>query len=82
MVLTRRLRQGHHYQIACKKYFDLTHPGNSNQETGISHPNSYFRDSVTYWKEKNGVKEEPAAAPKEDAAPPSAGGSRSALLAN
>lgn len=53
-----KLLDGFHYQIACKKFFDLTHPGNKVEETGIIHPNSYFVESISYWKEKNGNKEE------------------------
>lgn len=70
-----KLVEGHHYQIACKKYFDLTHPNNKWEETGTVHPNSYFNESVSYWKEKVGDKED---SKKESGSTPTG---RSSLLA-
>lgn len=37
------------YQVACKKYFDVKHPGNTNQDLVIKHPNSYFDKSMKHW---------------------------------
>jgi DNA primase large subunit len=35
-----KLVEGMHFQIACKKYFDLTHPSNKWDDTGVTHPNT------------------------------------------
>jgi DNA primase large subunit len=49
------LVQAKHYQIACKRYFELTHPEDENAPTRnedliIHHPNQYFETSEAYWK--------------------------------
>jgi hypothetical protein len=66
-----KLVEGHHYQIACKKYFDLTHPNNKWEDSGTMHPNTYFRESNKYWDERNPkdekVKEEKDKGAKEGA---------------
>eukprot|EP01114_Cavostelium_apophysatum_P022533 TRINITY_DN8183_c0_g1_i1.p1 TRINITY_DN8183_c0_g1~~TRINITY_DN8183_c0_g1_i1.p1 ORF type:complete len:483 (+),score=120.49 TRINITY_DN8183_c0_g1_i1:63-1511(+) len=31
-----------HYQIACRKYFEYTHPNNTTEILNITHPNQYF----------------------------------------
>lgn len=46
------LVQGQHYQIACKKYFQLTHPRAWEEINPINHPNQYFTDSLAYHKER------------------------------
>ena len=38
-------------QMACKKYFDATHPG-AKKDIIIKHPNQYFKFSYNYYKEK------------------------------
>ena len=54
-----KLVEGYHYQIACKKFFDFTHPNNKWEDSGTMHPNTYFKESSKYWDERNGkVKEE------------------------
>lgn len=53
-----KLLEGHHYQIACKKYFDITHPDNKWEDSGTMHPSTYFHQSNLYWKEKNPEKEQ------------------------
>eukprot|EP00457_Paulinella_chromatophora_P006721 gb/GEZN01006740.1/.p1 GENE.gb/GEZN01006740.1/~~gb/GEZN01006740.1/.p1 ORF type:complete len:464 (+),score=69.94 gb/GEZN01006740.1/:67-1458(+) len=45
-----QLVQGQHYQLACRKYFEVTHPG-SHEDVG-NHPNQYFDASLKYWQEK------------------------------
>ena len=54
-------KQGH-YQVACQKHFDITHP-NHQQMDGLennfnvaNHPNQWYQVSVNYHKIKNGVK--------------------------
>ncbi|ORX53214.1 DNA primase large subunit Spp2 [Hesseltinella vesiculosa] len=39
------LIQGSHYQLACTKYFEFTHPGHDRIDT-IQHPNAYYELSV------------------------------------
>jgi len=36
-----------HYQMGCKKYFELTHPG-CKKDFLINHPNQYFKYSTQY----------------------------------
>ena len=43
---------GQHYQIACRRHFELLHPDYSNQIV-VSHPNQYYDESRKYYKEKN-----------------------------
>ncbi|GMF47648.1 unnamed protein product [Phytophthora fragariaefolia] len=45
------LAENHHYQIACKKYFEATHPG-SDPDVLINHPNGYFEESRKYYVAK------------------------------
>ncbi|ETK83199.1 hypothetical protein, variant [Phytophthora nicotianae CJ01A1] len=45
------LAENHHYQIACKKYFEATHPG-SDPDVLINHPNGYFEESRKYYAAK------------------------------
>lgn len=40
------LAQAKHYQIACKKHFEATHPG--SDDVMINHPNGYFEESRKY----------------------------------
>lgn len=49
------LVQAKHYQIACKRHFELTHPEDESAPTRVDdliihHPNQYFETSETYWK--------------------------------
>ncbi|PRP88219.1 hypothetical protein PROFUN_04042 [Planoprotostelium fungivorum] len=46
-VLT--LVKDHHYQIACRKHFEWTHPNNNFQELSIQHPNQYFEHSEKFF---------------------------------
>jgi len=60
------LVKNHHYQVACKRYFAFMHNGQEGERAG-THPNSYFSESMEYYKEKEGkdkdvVKAEPKAA--------------------
>ena len=44
--------KGHHYQVACGKYFEAKHKGSTLTETevgGISHPNQYFEESAKFY---------------------------------
>ncbi|KAG7394429.1 DNA primase large subunit [Phytophthora boehmeriae] len=45
------LAENHHYQIACKKYFEATHPG--SDDVLINHPNGYFEESRKYYAAKD-----------------------------
>lgn len=60
-----------HYQIACGKYFEITH--NASIDSGVNHPNKYFEESQKliagkHFKSENGESLKPAskAKPKED----------------
>ncbi len=55
------LVQGRHYQIACKKYFDATHPG-CDPDVMITHPNGYFDESRKYYAAKSASVDVPATA--------------------
>ena len=57
--------KGHHYQVACGKYFEAKHKGTTLIETelgGIEHPNQYFEQSVKF----HTAKDEATAATKPD----------------
>lgn len=41
-----------HYQIACKKHFEVTHAGHDG-DVMINHPNAYFDESRKYYAAKN-----------------------------
>ena len=49
-----------HFQIACLKHFEITHPGHQNMDLGsgssgfMEHPNQWFKASVQYHKIKSG----------------------------
>ncbi|XP_067006911.2 DNA primase large subunit isoform X2 [Anabrus simplex] len=43
-----------HYQLACGKYFELTH--GVSLDSGINHPNQYFQESQKVLAAKHGVK--------------------------
>ena len=45
------LVKGHHYQVACKRYFSFMHEGTEGDRVG-THPNSYFSESIEFYKEK------------------------------
>ena len=43
--------RGHHYQVACGKYFEAKHKGTALIESelgGITHPNQYFEESMKF----------------------------------
>ena len=45
--------RGHHYQVACGKYFEAKHKGTTLIERelgGIEHPNQYFEESMKFYK--------------------------------
>lgn len=44
------LVKGQHYQVACSKYFEITHKLNDGANIGINHPNQYFDESVKILK--------------------------------
>eukprot|EP00794_Sanderia_malayensis_P004885 gene4885-5525_t len=44
------LVKGSHYQIACAKYFELTHKVQDGSNISINHPNHYFDESVKLLK--------------------------------
>ena len=50
-----KLSKAQHFQLACSKHFDVTHPDASNlinlHDVG-NHPNAYFAASMAYYKEK------------------------------
>jgi len=47
-------KQDGHYQLACQKHFDVTHPGHSTMNIGdgayANHPNQFFNASIAYRK--------------------------------
>ncbi|CAO3624735.1 unnamed protein product [Cunninghamella echinulata] len=45
------LVQGQHYQLACTKYFEITHPQHEKIDP-IEHPNAYYELSIEAEKEK------------------------------
>ena len=47
-----QMLKGNHYQLACRKYFDLTHPNHNQQDLVVIHPNTYFFASADHYKEK------------------------------
>mmetsp|Transcript_21060 Transcript_21060/g.46787 ORF Transcript_21060/g.46787 Transcript_21060/m.46787 type:complete len:289 (-) Transcript_21060:58-924(-) len=53
------LAKNSHYQLACQKHFDVTHPGHlgMNIQSGMeaNHPNQWMSTSVNYHKVKNGT---------------------------
>jgi len=63
------LAKNHHYQIACRKFFEVSHEvkkrannvqliDKDDDGAPFSHPNTYFSKSVKYLKEKNGMVDE------------------------
>ena len=57
-IVEKAKREGH-YQLACQMHFEVTHP--ESFKYGVSgpvaeHPNQWFQSSVTYHKEKSGIK--------------------------
>jgi len=50
------LVKNHHYQVACKRYFAFTHNNTEGDRAG-THPNSYFSESMQYYKEKDAAKD-------------------------
>jgi len=51
------LIEGHHYQIACQKYFEWTHD-QMTVEGGVNHPNQYFEESRAVLSGKKTLKSE------------------------
>eukprot|EP00808_Paulinella_micropora_P016238 g27061.t1 len=61
-----QLVEGQHYQLACRKYFEATHPGaGAHAEEVGNHPNKYFDASLKYWQEKAEEKDKPKEKEKE-----------------
>ena len=55
--------RGHHYQVACGKYFEAKHKGTALIETelgGIMHPNQFFDESAKFHAPASDGKEAPA----------------------
>merc|ERR1711871_704304 len=54
-----KLKSEGHYQLACMKHFDITHPGHGAMEIGdgayANHPNSWYQASVKYHRVKAGL---------------------------
>ncbi|KAJ0410969.1 hypothetical protein ATCC90586_004322 [Pythium insidiosum] len=46
------LVQNRHFQVACKKHFEVTHPG-CDPDVMINHPNGFFEESRKYYAAKN-----------------------------
>ncbi len=48
-----------HYQLACMKHFDISHPGHGAMDIGdgayANHPNSWYQASIKYHRTKNGL---------------------------
>ncbi|XP_005156868.2 DNA primase large subunit isoform X1 [Danio rerio] len=65
------LVKGMHYQLACQKYFELTH---SVEDAGFSlnHPNQYFTESQKLLGGGQGIKKEVEMSQKSQENPPSA----------
>ena len=42
--------RGHHYQVACLRVFEATHPGSTVD--ALNHPNQYFQDSLKHYEAK------------------------------
>ena len=62
--------KGHHYQVACGKYFEAKHKGSALMEAdlgGISHPNQFFEESQKFHAAADGATAG-AVAPKAEAA--------------
>lgn len=49
--------EGHHYQIACQKYFEWTHD-KMTVDGGVNHPNQYFEESRAVLGGKKTIKTE------------------------
>jgi hypothetical protein len=62
-----KLCEGHHYQIACKRHFDVLHPNNKWEDSGTMHPSTYFKESERYYEEKNPDKKKEEKKPVEGA---------------
>ena len=53
------LKRGNHFQLACAKHFEVTHPGAANMKdlsiNGVGdHPNAWYAASVSYHAAKSG----------------------------
>jgi DNA primase large subunit len=59
-----QLVEGHHYQLACRRHFELQHPGAPVDEVG-NHPNAWFEHSAKW----HAAQAKPAA-PDANAPPP------------
>lgn len=56
-----------HFQIACRRFFELTHPG-ADRQVAVKHPNQYLRESLDFHARAAEGSEDSAAATA--AAPP------------
>lgn len=45
------LVQGGHFQVACRKHFELTHPGAASNNMVVNHPNQYFDESEKFFND-------------------------------
>eukprot|EP01108_Squamamoeba_japonica_P008942 TRINITY_DN8134_c0_g1_i1.p1 TRINITY_DN8134_c0_g1~~TRINITY_DN8134_c0_g1_i1.p1 ORF type:complete len:158 (-),score=18.58 TRINITY_DN8134_c0_g1_i1:29-478(-) len=45
------LVNAHHYQIACKRFYELSHPEDDvvQNDLIIQHPNQFYEESEAYW---------------------------------
>lgn len=53
------LVRNQHYEVACQRYFDVTHPGYVS-EVPHGHPNKYFKESLKYHQAKDAEKKDVA----------------------
>eukprot|EP00762_Andalucia_godoyi_P003125 ANDGO_01048.mRNA.1 putative DNA primase large subunit len=49
------LVRNQHYEVACQRYFDATHPGYVS-DVPHGHPNKYFKESTKYYQAKEAEK--------------------------
>jgi hypothetical protein len=61
------LMKSGHFQVACRRHFELTHPGANSGAVG-EHPNAWFEASNSYWQDKK--KQTEAAGENSNATPP------------
>ena len=64
-------KRGHHYQVACGKFFEAKHKGTALIETelgGITHPNQFFDESMKFYGDVGGDKPVAAGASSSGAA--------------
>ena len=47
------MSQGH-FQVACRRHWEATHPGGDSENVG-NHPNAWYEESVKYFRDKPGA---------------------------